>query len=65
MQNAADHAAVVHTLLATNILWQMPFNLPPLFIIQPEKVPPHLLSYESHIERESTTDSASNIFIGF
>jgi hypothetical protein len=36
MQNAADHPAVVDAILAANVRRQMRFDLPPLFVAQPE-----------------------------
>jgi hypothetical protein len=36
MQDAADHAAAIHAVLAANIPRQMWFDLPPLFVVQPK-----------------------------
>jgi hypothetical protein len=43
MQDAADHAAVVHPVFAAYVPRQMWLDLPPLFIAQPKQVAPHLL----------------------
>jgi hypothetical protein len=37
----------------------------PLLVAQPKQVAPHLSAPESPGSRESTTESASNAFIGF
>jgi len=42
IQNAADHAPVINAFLTAHILWQMRFNLAPLFITEPKQIPPHL-----------------------
>jgi hypothetical protein len=65
MQNAADHAAVIHAIFATYIPWQMGLDLPPLIVAQPKQVAPHLLCLSNHRARESATDSTINAFIGF
>jgi len=41
MNDSTDHAAIVYSLLASNIGWQMRFNPPPLLIAQPKQVPAH------------------------
>ena len=41
VENAANHAAIVHTFLATHICRQMRFNLFPLLVAQPEEVVSH------------------------
>jgi hypothetical protein len=43
MQDAADHAAVVHPLFTAYVSRQMGLDLPPLFIVQPKQVAPHSL----------------------
>jgi len=41
MNDAADDAAIVRSLLATRLLRQMRFNALPLLVAQPEQVPAH------------------------
>jgi hypothetical protein len=65
MQDAADDATIVHPVLAAYICRQMRLDLPPLLIVQPKQVAPHLLRSESFQNRESATDSALNDFIEF
>jgi hypothetical protein len=36
MQDAADHRAIVNTLLAAHVGRQVRFDLPPLLIVQPK-----------------------------
>jgi hypothetical protein len=49
MQDAADHATVVHTILAAHVCRQMRLDLTPLFIAQPKQVASHLSAPESRI----------------
>jgi hypothetical protein len=65
MEDAADHATIIHSWLASHVLRQMRLNLPPLFIVQPKQVAPHCPRSESTVDSESATDSAGNDFIGF
>jgi hypothetical protein len=43
MDDAADHTAIVHPVLAANVCRQMRLDLSPLIIAQPEKIAPHRL----------------------
>jgi len=47
MQDTANHAAVVHTLLAANISGQVRLDLTPLLIAQPKQVATHPNASES------------------
>jgi len=63
MQDAADHAPVVDTLLAAHVRGQIRLDPPPLFVTQPKQIASHPLALSNHTERESATDSRSNAFI--
>jgi hypothetical protein len=65
MHDTADHAAIIHPLLAAHVRRQVRLNLTPLLVAQPKQVAPHLLCLPNHGHRESSTDSAINAFIGF
>jgi hypothetical protein len=41
MHDAADDTAIIHSLLAPNIGWQMRLDPRPLLIAQPEQIPAH------------------------
>jgi hypothetical protein len=41
MQDATDHAAIIHALLAANVGRQIRLDLPPLIVTQPKKVATH------------------------
>jgi hypothetical protein len=47
VQDAADHAAVVHTLLAAHIRRKIGLDPPPLLVIQPKKIATHPNASES------------------
>ncbi|HEY5069637.1 MAG TPA: hypothetical protein VII37_07605, partial [Candidatus Acidoferrum sp.] len=43
----------------------MRLDLPPLFIVQPKQIAPHLSLLRINRDSESATDSASNKLLGF
>jgi hypothetical protein len=47
VQDAADHAAVVHALLAAHIRRKIGLDPPPLRVIQPKKIATHPIASES------------------
>jgi hypothetical protein len=65
MQDAADHASIIHAILAADIRRQIRLDPPPLTVAQPKQIAPHRLCSESRKHRESATDSADNDFTGF
>jgi len=42
MKDAADHATVVHTILAAYVRRQIRLDLPPLIVTQPKQIASHL-----------------------
>jgi len=63
MQNPADDATVIHTILAAYIRRQIRLNRTPLLIAQPKQVAPHLPGSRIIEPTESITDSTSKAFI--
>jgi hypothetical protein len=41
MHNPADDTAIVHALLASNLLWQVRLYALPLLVVEPEQIPAH------------------------
>jgi hypothetical protein len=64
MKDAADHAPIVHTILAPYIRRQIGLDLLPLIVTQPKQIASHLSSSRITELRESSTDSVANAFIG-
>jgi hypothetical protein len=65
MQNAADHAAIIHALLAPHISRKVRLNPSPLFVIQPKQVAPHpLLCSESAPEANQQPIHATTNLLG-
>jgi hypothetical protein len=64
VKDAADHAAIIHTILAAHVRRQMRLDLPPLLIIQPKQIASHRANSRITKVSESSTDSAANTFIG-
>ncbi len=52
MQDAADHAAVVHPSFAAHVSRQIRLNLPPWIVAQPKQIAPHL-SAPNHTSKEN------------
>ncbi len=64
VHDATDHAAIIYSGFAPHVLRQKRLDLPPLFVAPPKQIASHHLPPNLD-GRESATDSASNIFIGF
>jgi hypothetical protein len=63
MPDAADHASLVHPVLAAHISRKAGFDLLPLIVVEPGEIGANrLLRIDI---RESTTDSDRNRLIGF
>jgi hypothetical protein len=64
MDDAADHAPVIHPRLAPHIARQMRLDPLPLTLTQPKQVLAHFQASESRAS-ESASDSNTKKFIGF
>jgi len=66
MDDAANHAAIIHPRLAAHVFRQMRLDLTPLFVAQPKQVAPHpLLCSESSAEANQQPIQLATTLLGF